>query len=82
MAKVKIEIFEGGSLSATISVPVWLMTGAAGMLPKAAAQRLQQHVDLDQIARALKDPSARGQLIEIEDHAGGDRIVISVAGEG
>lgn len=81
MAKVKIEIFEGGSLSATISVPVWLMTGAAGMLPKAVAQRLQEHIDIDQIAQALKDPNAHGQLIEIEDHAGGDRIVISVAAD-
>jgi hypothetical protein len=77
MAKVKIEIFEGGSLSATVSVPIWLMTGAADLLPKSVAER----VDIDQLSRALKNPPAGGKLLEVEDHAAGERVVISMAAD-
>lgn len=81
MPKVRIEIYEGGTPSATISVPVWLVKGAASLLPKGARQRLEQHVELDQIAEMLKNPEASGRLIEVEDHEDGDRIVVSIVGD-
>jgi hypothetical protein len=78
MPKVKIEVYEDGAPSATISVPMWLVKGAASLLPQTARQRLEQHVELDQIAELLRNPATSGKLIEVEDHNGGDRVIISI----
>lgn len=80
MAKVKIEVYEGGVPSATISIPVWVVTGASKLIPKVAGKRLEEHIDLDQIVALIKDPRASGTLLEIEDHQAKDRIVISIVG--
>lgn len=81
MPKVKIEIYERGAPSATVSVPGWMLTGAVGLLTKIAADRLRDRIDLAEIAELLKDPQASGQLIEVEDHAAGDRIVVSLVAD-
>ena len=78
MPKVKIEVYEDGSPSATISVPIWLVEGAASLLPQTAREPLEQHVELDQIAELLRNPATSGKLIEVEDHNGGDRVIISI----
>lgn len=81
MPKVRIEIFEGGEPSATITVPSWLVTGASDLLPGLVGGRLRDSVELDQIARLLKDPNATGQVLEVEDHAANERIVISIVAD-
>lgn len=81
MAKVKIEIFEGGKPSATVSLPAWLVTGASGLLPGIAGGRLQNRVEIDQITEMLENPHAGGTVLEVEDHAAGERIVISIVGD-
>jgi hypothetical protein len=78
MPKVKIEVYEDGAPSATISVPIWMARGAASLLPQTARQRLEQHVELEQIAELLINPATRGKLIEVEDHNRGDRVIISI----
>ena len=78
MPKVKIEVYEDGAPSATISVPIWLAKGAANLLPQTARERLEQHVELDQIAELLRNSATSGKLIEVEDHNGGDRVIISI----
>ncbi len=80
MQKVKIEVYEDGKPSVTISVPGWVISGAANLLPKVAGQRLEERVDLRELKEMLKNPQASGTLIEVEDHNAGDRIVISVIG--
>jgi hypothetical protein len=81
MPKVRIEIFEGGAPSATISVPAWLVTGASNLLPGLAGGRLRDSVEIGQIAQLLKAPNAAGQVLEVEDHAANERIVISIIGD-
>ena len=81
MAKIKIEVFEDGLRSATITVPGWLVTGASKMLPRIAGKTLQEHIDIEQIAELTKNPQASGVLIDIEDHEDNDRIVISIVDE-
>lgn len=81
MPKVKIEVFEAGERSATISVPVWVVTGASRLLPRISGKRLEDHVDLDAIRALINDPGARGKLLEIEDHEDDDKIVISLVGD-
>ncbi len=78
MPKVKIEVYEDNTPSVTISVPAWVVTGATSLLPKVAGQRLGDRIELDHIAEMLKNPLARGRLIEVEDHNAGDRIIISI----
>jgi hypothetical protein len=80
MAKVKIEVYEGGVPSATISIPVWVMTSASELIPKLAGKKLRDRVDLEEIIALIKDPQASGSILEIEDHKAKDRIVISIVG--
>jgi hypothetical protein len=79
--KVRIEVYEGGVPSAAFSVPLWLITGASKLMPKIAGKRLEQHVDLGEIAALITNPQAAGTLLEIEDHMAEDRIVISIVGD-
>lgn len=81
MPKVKIEVFEDGERSATISVPIWVVTGASRLMPRISGKRLDEHVDLQAIMALVNDPTARGKLLEIDDHADGARIVISLDGD-
>lgn len=81
MPKVRIEVFEAGKRSATINVPIWVVTGASRLLPRISGKRLEDHVDLDAIRALIADPAARGKLLEIEDHEDQDRIVISLVGD-
>jgi hypothetical protein len=81
MAKVKIEVFEAGAKSATITIPAWLVTGAAKFLPKVAGKDLKETIDIDRLVEMAKDPSARGVVLEVEDHKDNERIVISIVGE-
>jgi hypothetical protein len=80
MAKVKIEVYEGGVPSATISIPVWVVTSASELIPKLAGKKLRDRVDLEEIIALIKDPQASGSILEIEDHQAKDRIVISIVG--
>lgn len=80
MAKVRIEVFEGGVPAATISIPIWLVTTTSKLIPKMAGKKLQEHVDIDEIIALIKDPKASGTILEIVDHQANDRLVISVVG--
>ena len=81
MPKIKIDVFEDGAPSATITVPAWPVIGASRMLPKIAGKGLQEHIDLKQLAELVKDPQASGVLLDIEDHEDNDRITISIVGD-
>src|ERR1700674_2531503 len=76
-AKIKIDVFEGGAPSATITIPMWVVKGASKLLPKIAGKAMKEHVDIDQIIALAQDPQANGVLLDIEDHQGKDRVVIS-----
>jgi hypothetical protein len=81
MPKIKIEVYEKGTPSATITIPGWLVTGASKLLPKVAGKELQDRIDFDRLVELLKDPRASGVVMEVEDHKGGERVVISIVAE-
>jgi hypothetical protein len=81
MSKLKIEVIEGGSPSATIIIPSWLMVAASKMLPKVAGKSLQDHLDLEQLAALANDPNANGVIVDIQDHEDNDRVVISIVAD-
>ena len=80
-AKIKIDIFEAGAPSATITIPMWAVKGASKLLPKIAGKAMKEQIDIDQIIALALDPQANGVLLEIEDHQGKERIVISIVGD-
>jgi hypothetical protein len=82
MAKVRIEVFEGGAPSATITIPMWFVSGAVKLFPKLAGKQFGDTISADQLAALINDPKASGVVLEIEDHEDKDRIVISVIGNG
>ena len=53
MPKLRIEVFEDGAPSATITIPSWLMVAASKMLPRMAGKSLQDRIDLEQLERSL-----------------------------
>jgi hypothetical protein len=81
MPKVRIEVFEGGTPSATITIPIWLVTGASKLLPKIAGKQLQEHIDISGFAQLIKNAQANGAVLEIEDHKSNERFVVSIVGE-
>jgi hypothetical protein len=78
MPKLKIEVFEDGARSATITIPAWLVVGAARFLPKIAGKPLQHRVDIEQIVALASEPGASGVILDIEDHEDKDRVIISI----
>jgi hypothetical protein len=81
MPKIKIEVYEKGAPSATITIPGWLVTGASKLLPKVAGKDLQDRIDFDRLIELLKDPRASGVVMEVEDHKSGERVVISIVAD-
>ena len=81
MPKLKIEVFEQGSPSATITIPSWLMVAASKILPRMAGKSLQDRIDLEQIAALANDPNANGVIVDIEDHKDNQRVVISIVAD-
>lgn len=81
MPKLKIEVFEDGAPSATITIPSRLMIAACKMLPSMAGKSLQDRIDLEQVAALANDPNANGVIVDIEDHQDNERVVISIVAD-
>ncbi|MGH6814730.1 MAG: hypothetical protein ACREC6_03405 [Hyphomicrobiaceae bacterium] len=82
MAKLKIQIFKHGAPAATITIPVWAVIGASQIISKLAGKQLQDHnIDIEQIVELIKNPQANGVVIDIEDHANHQKVVISLVRE-
>ena len=54
-AKIKIDVFEAGAPSATITIPMWAVKGASKLLPKIAGKAMKEQVDIDQLIALAQD---------------------------
>jgi hypothetical protein len=81
VGKIKIEVFEKGTPSTTVTVPGWVVRSAATLLPRLAGESVREHIDIDQIMELSKDPNVNGVILEVEDHKSNQRVVISIVGE-
>jgi len=81
MPKIRIEVYEGSTPAATITIPTWLVTGVSKLLPKIAGKQLQEHIDISELAQLIKNSQANGAVLEIEDHKSNERLVVSIVGE-
>lgn len=81
MPTVRIEVIEDGEASVTINIPAWFALGASKLLPRLGGKSLQDYVEVEQLMAVLKDPPESGGVLDIHDHQGGDRVVISIVGD-
>ena len=81
MADLKIRVFKGSDTTpeTTVTVPGSVLKIASRLIPKRAADALQEKgIDLEEIIRLAENPDARGTLVEVEEHKNNERIVIAL----
>jgi hypothetical protein len=81
MRGFKIRIFKTGDIKpdTTITIPLVILRFANKMMPKQAANLLQEYgIDLQEIVELSQQNEIEGTLVEIERHKKDERIVISV----
>ena len=81
MSNVKVRVFRGADnhLASTVTIPGGILKVAVGLLPRRAIEALQKEgFDLGEIARLADNPEVRGDLVTVEDHDKGERVVISL----
>ena len=81
MADLKIRVYKGGESDpeTTVTVPGGILRIASKLIPKQAANALQEKgIELDEIVALSDNPDARGILVEVEEHSKNERIVIAL----
>ena len=68
MPKLRIEVFENGAPSATITIPSWLMVAASKMLPRMAGKSLQDRIDLENRSRRIAFVDADAVVDDALEH--------------
>ncbi len=81
MADLKIRVYKDGESEpdTTVTVPGGILSIASRLIPKRAAEALQEKgIELDEIIELSENPEARGTLVEVEEHKKNERIVIAL----
>lgn len=79
MHTLKIRVFTGTDPKTTVSIPLRFVKFASQLVPTRAREALRDEgIDLAEIVRMSEDPEVRGELVVVEDHAKGERTVVSI----
>jgi hypothetical protein len=81
MADLKIRKFKHDKTqpATTITIPGSVLEIASKLIPKQTAAMLQEKgIDLDELIKLSANPEINGTVVEIEDHAKDEKIVISL----
>jgi hypothetical protein len=81
MADLKIRVYKNGEPDpdTTITIPGGILKVASKLIPKPAADALQEKgIDLDEIIRLAENPDAHGTLVVIDEHKKNERVVIAL----
>jgi hypothetical protein len=81
MADLKIRVFKGGAdePETTVTIPGGILKVASALIPKQATEALHEKgIDLEEIIKLSNNPDAHGTLVEVEEHAKGEKVVISL----
>ncbi len=81
MASLKIRVFKGDKqdLATTVTIPGGVLKIASNLIPHKAVSALRDEgIDLEEVIKLSENPEAHGNLVEIEDHRKGERVVISL----
>ena len=81
MADLKIRIFKRGETEpeTTVTIPGNILKIASKLIPHRLAEIIQDKgIDIDEIIRLSENHTARGTLIEIEEHKKNEKVVIAL----
>lgn len=81
MADVKIRVFKSGGVEpeTTVTIPGNVLHVASRLIPKRAAAALHDEgINLEEIVELSKDEEIRGTILEVEQHAKQERVVVSL----
>ena len=81
MAELKIRLYKIGDEQpeTTVSIPGGILKFATRLIPKPAAQALQEKgIDLDELIRLSSTPGFSGTIVEVELHKENQRVVIAI----
>ncbi|EGQ9483903.1 hypothetical protein F3532_24380, partial [Vibrio parahaemolyticus] len=70
---------DSGELQDSLSIPLGLAKVAANILPENISSKFDENGgQLESLVNTLKDAKTEGTLLEVEDKAENERVVISV----
>ena len=81
MANLKIRTYKENEADpdTTISIPVSILGYAKKVIPKHAAQALQEKgIDIDLILELARNEDIRGDIVEIEEHKKSRKIIVAI----
>jgi hypothetical protein len=81
MADLKIKIFKNNESDpdTTITIPGKVLDVASKLIPKQAADALQEKgIDINELVELSNKSDVQGTIIEIEEHKKKEKIIISI----
>lgn len=79
MHTLKIRVLQGDTPKSTMTIPLRFVRTATRLVPKRALEALREDgVDLAELVRLAEDPEARGEIAVFEDHAKGEKTIVSI----
>jgi len=81
MSNLKIRVFKNSDTDpeTTITIPIKVLKVASSLIPKRAAEALQQKgININEIVKLSKKPGLQGTLIEIEEHKKKEKVIIAI----
>ncbi len=81
MADLKIKIFKNNESDpdTTITIPGKVLSVASKLIPKQAAEALQDKgIDINELVELSNKSDVQGTIIEIEEHKKNEKVVIAI----
>jgi len=81
MADLKIKIFKNNESDpdTTITIPGKVLEVAQKLIPKQAAEALQEKgIDINELVELSNKSDVQGTIIEIEEHKKKEKVIISI----
>ena len=81
MADLKIKIFKNNESDpdTTITIPGKVLEVAQKLIPKQAAEALQEKgIDINKLVELSNKSDVQGTIIEIEEHKKKEKVIISI----
>jgi len=81
MADLKIKIFKNNESDpdTTITIPGKVLEVAQKLIPKQAAEALQEKgIDINELIELSNKSDVQGTIIEIEEHKKKEKVIISI----
>lgn len=81
MKNLKVRVYKHGDATpeTTVTIPGGVLRLASKLIPNRAKQALlDEGIDMDELVQLAEQPEVAGTLVEVEDHAKNERVVIAL----